>query len=192
MLIPFAFTFPKTLIPFAPVLLIVTEFVLFEIKAPFATLTPFFPVLVSVVFPYELLTLPFTIIPSLPEFVTNNSPFLLFNKPVEAIKTPDPVLSTDNLPFWLINEPETFTTPLLFTSNVSPFPLIELPEILIPLEPVLVISVLPLPKFFISPAIRVPPLLPYDFITILPFSFAKPFAGFKLSVFTSLLNKLSA
>ena len=98
-LIPFALTFPNTLIPSAPVLLIVTEFVLFETKAPFATFTPFLPVFVIVVFPYELLILPFTTMPSLPEFVTNNSPFLLFNNPVEAIKTPDPVLSTDNLPF---------------------------------------------------------------------------------------------
>ena len=180
------------MIPSAPVLLIVTEFVLFETKAPFATFTPFLPVFVIVVFPYELLILPFTTMPSLPEFVTNNSPFLLFNNPVEAIKTPDPVLSTNNLPFWLINEPETFTAPLLFTSNVSPFPLIEFPATLIPLEPELLISILPLPKFFMDPAILVPPSLPYDFITILPLSFEKPFAGFRLSVFTSLLNKFSA
>ena len=99
MLIPFALTFPKTLIPFAPVLLIVTEFVLFEINAPFETFTPFLPLFVRVVFPYELLILPFTTIPSLPEFVTNNSPFLLFNNPVDAIKIPDPVLSIDNFPF---------------------------------------------------------------------------------------------
>ena len=43
-----------------------------------------------------------------------------------------------------------------------------------------------------DPAILVPPSLPYDFITILPLSFEKPFAGFRLSVFTSLLNKFSA
>ena len=116
----------------------------------------------------------------------------MFNKPVEAIKTPVPVLSTDNSPFWFITEPETLTAPSEFTSKVFPLPLLIVPEILIPLEPEFVISVLPLLKFFIVPAIAVPPSAPYDLIIMLPLSFTNSFAVFKLSVLTSFVNRVSA
>ena len=129
--------------------------------------------------------------PLSPVFVTISSPPLLLNNPVEAIKTPEPVLSTNNLPPWLTTEPETFTAPFLFSKSVSPFAFKDLPETSIPLEPRLVTSTLPVPKFFIVPAISVPPFAPYVLIEILPLSFAKAFA-FKLSVLTSLLNKASA
>ena len=101
-----------------------------------------------------------TVIPFTPELLTRSSPFLLFNKPVEAIKTPSPLLSTDNFPFWLITEPETFTEPSVFTSKVFPFPLLIFPDILIPFEPEFVISISPLLKFFIVPEIEVPPFGP--------------------------------
>ena len=79
---------------------------------------------------------------------------------MDAIKTPEPLLSTTNLPPLFKTNPETLTSPFAFTRVVSPEAFEVLPEISIPLEPVLIISILPLPKFFILPAIAVPPFAP--------------------------------
>ena len=168
-LIPFPLTCPLTLIPFLPVLVILTTSLEFEIKPPFSIFTPFAPLLETII-----------------------SPFALSKIPVDAIKTPEPELSTDNLPSRLRTVPDTFTSPFVLTSRVSPETFDVFPEISIPLEPEFVISTFPGPKFFIIPATFTPPLAPYDSILILPLSFLNEFAGFKLSVLTSLLNKAAA
>ena len=72
---------------------------------------------------------------------------------------------------------------------VSPLLLIDLPEIRIPSEPWLVISILPFPLFWIFPIISVP--IP-DVIAMLPFIFVKFPAECMLSILTRLLNRFSA
>ena len=77
-------------------------------------------------------------------------------------------MSNNNSPFWFVMLPVTFIAPFVLTSLVFPFPLIEVPETLIPFEPLLLIVTSPAEKFFIVPAISVPPSAPYDVIVILP------------------------
>ena len=137
MLIPLALTLPLIFTPFLPVLLILTTSVEFKTLAPFAMLTPFAPLLETI-----------------------SSPFALSKTPVEAINTPEPELSTDNLPSRLRTVPDTFTSPFVLTSRVSPDAFEVFPETFIPLEPEFIISVFPEPKFFMLPAIDVPPVAP--------------------------------
>ncbi len=84
----------------------------------------------------------------------------MFNLPVDAIKIPVPVLSSESTPFLFFISPETLMLPSLFTSKVFPLAFKVLPETVIPFEPSFVISMLPLPKFFNVPATLVPPLAP--------------------------------
>ena len=157
------------MIPAAPELVILVTSFLFNVCEPFSN-----------------------VMPSAPVFLIFVTPLLFVSLPVEATKIPEPVLSNNNSPFWLVMLPVTFIAPFVLTSFVFPIPLIEVPETLIPLEPLLLIVISPAEKFFIVPAISVPPSAPYDVIEMLPWLFLKAFAVSKLSVFTSEVNNASA
>ena len=138
----------------------VKESVLVSILPELSTLIPSFPEFVITEFPFSLAAIPEILIPCSPEFVIFKVPLFSLTTPLLVISIPSPVLFNVKFPFWFSTLPEILIEP--FELSIFKFPLeLEIfPETSTPFEPVLMILTSPLPKFFISPAIFVPPFSP--------------------------------
>ena len=122
------------------------------------------------------------------------SPLILFTHPESVTFIPPSLLVIFSSPFALRIEPLIFTPPCSLVIFVSPLELTVPLSIETPFEPSLEISIFPAPKFLTTllDAILTPPLLPYDVIWILPFTFWNSFPTIMASVLTSFWNKASA